>query len=121
MKALAVTGASFAALGIAVGAFGTHALRASVSVSELEIWKTAATYLILNGVGLLALSTHSTKFGKTAGTLISIGAGTFAIALITLAITGVRSFGAVAPIGGTLMIAGWVLAAVSLAGGTIRP
>jgi uncharacterized membrane protein YgdD (TMEM256/DUF423 family) len=102
------------ALGIAAGAFGAHALKASLPPDMLEVWQTGASYQLWNALGLLALAALPGRL-RLPALLIAVGVVLFSGSLYLLALSGVRMFGAVTPVGGVLMIAGWALAAVRLA------
>jgi uncharacterized membrane protein YgdD (TMEM256/DUF423 family) len=92
---------------VAMGAFGAHALRGQVSGDDLEIWKTGAQYLGLHAVALLALAGRAGR----AWLLIFIGSVVFAGSLFALVLSGQRWWGAVTPVGGALLIAGWAASA----------
>ncbi|HZG46821.1 MAG TPA: DUF423 domain-containing protein [Allosphingosinicella sp.] len=111
---IAAAGALLAALGIALGAFGAHALQRMLEPRALEWWHTAVQYQMWNAVGLLALGALPVRAGAAA---LLIGGGTliFSGALYVMALTDARWLGMVTPVGGLLMIAGWLLAAWKLA------
>lgn len=89
-------------LSVAIGAFGAHA----ISDPQAKGWiATGAAYGLGHAAAALAVADRS----STAAWAMTIGALIFAGALYTLALTGQRWLGAVAPIGGTLMIAGWAI------------
>ncbi|MHC5062493.1 MAG: DUF423 domain-containing protein [Planctomycetota bacterium] len=103
-------GAILGALGIAAGAFGAHALDETLSPEDMEIFETGARYQIYHALALLlcaglplggrCLSLAAHAF--TWGTVIFSGS------LYLLVLTGPRALGAVTPIGGSLMILGWL-------------
>ncbi len=102
MRLLAVLGAINGLLAVAVGAFGAHA----VADPQAKAWiATGAQY----GLGHAAAAFAVLDRSWSAAWAMTIGALLFAAALYALALTGERWLGAVAPIGGTLMIAGWAL------------
>lgn len=109
----AAFGALLCAASVATGAFGAHAIADMVSAERLATWQTAARYLGNQGLGILLLSLFSFPGLKLARRLISIGVLIFSIALFILVISNSSWLGAVAPVGGTLMIAGWITAAVT--------
>jgi uncharacterized membrane protein YgdD (TMEM256/DUF423 family) len=99
------------ALSIALGAFGAHGLRSRVSPELLETWRTAAGYHQLHSVVLLTLAVYALATGRSAALSSGLfGAGIlfFSGSLYLLVLTGQRGFGAVAPVGGLLLIAGWL-------------
>lgn len=97
------------ALGIALGAFGAHGLKNIVSTEFLEIWKTAVFYQLIHGLGaLFALNEKESKIAK----IFLIGAVFFSGSLYALVLSGIRTFGAITPIGGVAFIIGWILLGV---------
>jgi len=104
-------GALYGLLGVALGAFGAHALKARLTGELLPIWKTAVEYhfwhaLALVLVGVLALQRPAAAL-NVAGGAFALGLLVFSGSLYALALSGVRGFGAVTPIGGVLLIVGW--------------
>jgi uncharacterized membrane protein YgdD (TMEM256/DUF423 family) len=108
---LFATGALLAALGVAAGAFGSHLLKARLTPDLFAVWETAARYQATHALGLVAAAWAGTRWpGRTAavsGTLLLAGVLVFAGSLYALALTGLRGLGAITPIGGLLLIAGW--------------
>ncbi len=98
--------------GILTGAFGAHALKETLSSEKLESYKTGVFYQLFNALALLVLSVNSHKFKagiKTAMILILTGIILFSGSIYILATVKHATFmGPVTPLGGTLMIAGWV-------------
>jgi len=107
---IAAAGALLAALGIALGAFGAHGLRAVLDEAALGWWNTAVQYQMWNAVGLVALGALPRRLGLAA-LLIIAGVLIFSGSLYLMALTGERRLGMVTPVGGALMIAGWAIAA----------
>jgi len=104
-------GAVSAALGVALGAFGAHGLRDRVGPAELEIWKTGVHYQLLHAVALVLLGLflqRSERRASFAGWAFLLGSAIFAGTLYGLTLGAPRWLGAVTPIGGVLMIAGWL-------------
>ncbi|SEJ04639.1 Uncharacterized membrane protein YgdD, TMEM256/DUF423 family [Deinococcus reticulitermitis] len=104
------TGALLAALGVALGAFAAHGLRARLDAAMLANFETGARYQMYAALALLVLGTLP---GQTrAPALLLLGSVVFSGSLYVMALTGARWLGAVTPVGGALMIAGFVLAAL---------
>lgn len=105
------------ALAVAVGAFGAHALSTRLSARELALWETAARYLMYSGLGLglagLALARSELPGWIWAGRLLAAGSAVFSGTVGALALGGPRWLGAVTPLGGILMVAGFLLFAVT--------
>jgi uncharacterized membrane protein YgdD (TMEM256/DUF423 family) len=100
------------AAGTALGAFGAHALKGRLEPEMLQIYHTAVFYHLVNAVGLLAASAvwSGCRAGAARIAALAIPAGIviFSGSLYLLAVTGVRWLGAVTPIGGILLIGGWL-------------
>jgi uncharacterized membrane protein YgdD (TMEM256/DUF423 family) len=98
-------------LAVAAGAFGAHGLKARLTPDQLESWSTAAHYHLLHSVVLLALALYATSSGKSvrlpAG-LFSVGMLLFSGSIYCLVLTKLRWLGPITPIGGLLLILGWL-------------
>ena len=103
-------GTLLAALGVALGAFGAHALKARLGAQALGWWETAVQYQMWHAIGLIGLAALPLPRLRLAAVLLTLGTLIFAGSLYLMALTGLRWLGAVTPIGGTLMIAGWLVA-----------
>lgn len=113
-RALALAGALFAALGVAAGAFGAHALRDLVPASDLAVWETAARYQLFHALALLLLGLSGGVRLHFAGVFIALGTVVFSGSLYLLVLTDTRWLGAITPIGGVLLIVGWLVCAWKL-------
>jgi uncharacterized membrane protein YgdD (TMEM256/DUF423 family) len=114
---LAMLGAVFAALGVIMGAFGAHGLKRRLEPEALAWWTTGAEYHLVHAIGVVALTaTNSDPLLARAATLLLVGVCVFSGSLYAMALTGVRRLGAITPVGGLALIAGWVLAAIALSG-----
>lgn len=108
-------GSWLAFAGVALGAFGAHALRERLSPALLQTWNTAVLYHLLHAVALLALGLYARAAGadvKTGGTLLTAGVLVFSGSLYALALSGIKPLGAITPIGGLLFLAGWLWLAI---------
>ncbi len=94
-----------------LGAFAAHGLKDALAPVALGWWQTAVQYQMWHAVGLIALSTLPGRLGLPA-VLIAAGTIVFSGSLYIMALTGLRWLGAVTPLGGLLMIAGWLLLAL---------
>lgn len=113
-------GALGAALGVIAGAFGAHALAARLEPRELQLWETAARYLMYSSFSLLLLGVFAAQGAQrglrgitAAGWCLLAGGLIFSGTVFALALGGPRLLGAVTPIGGTLMIVGFLIFAWS--------
>ncbi len=105
-------------LAVAMGAFGAHALRGSVSPEGLAIYQTGALYHLVHavalfGAALLARDPATGKLALWAGYAFFAGTVLFSGSLYLLALTGHKWLGPITPIGGTLFLAGWALVALA--------
>ena len=98
------------ATGCALGAFGAHALRARLDPGMLEIYRTGVLYQMFHALALLGVAALAPRLGRPRLTAILFAAGIviFSGSLYTLAISGVRIWGAVTPVGGLCFIAAWL-------------
>ena len=113
-------------LGVALGAFGAHGLKTRLSgladaEQRLAWWQTGAQYHLLHAlaVGLAGAVAARVPGGTAAGWLFLGGIALFSGSLYAMTLTGVRRLGAVTPLGGLLLLAGWVAlgaAALAMAG-----
>ena len=111
------SGAILGAIGVALGAFGAHALKPMLEASgRMDTFETGVKYQFYHALGLVLLSILLQNASETAarwynwaGYGMLAGVIIFSGALYTICFTGIKAFGAVAPIGGTLMIVGWAL------------
>lgn len=105
---IAILACLSAALAIGAGAFGAHGVTAPKAAEWL---RTGGLYQLIHAVAAIAI------MGVTRGAaiLLLIGAAIFAVSLYVMALGGPKWLGAVTPIGGTLMIAGWLWAAWAFA------
>ena len=106
-------GALFCALSVAGGAFGAHGLKGRLDVEALVLWETAARYLMYSGLGLVLIgitSLNSFRRGFDAAALcLFLGSLVFSGTVAALALGSPRWLGAITPIGGVLMIAGFLV------------
>ncbi len=118
-KLFALLGAVNAALAVALGAFGAHALKMHLAPDLLAIYQTGVQYHFYHALGLIAVGLAAAQWPqargwKVSGGLMQAGIILFAGSLYALALTGNRAFGAITPLGGMALIAAWMWFAVSL-------
>lgn len=100
--------------GVALGAFGAHALRNHLSADMTSVWRTAEIYQFVHALGLLAVGLLVFRLGappllRAAGWLMVAGIVLFSGSLYLLAVTGIRWLGAITPLGGVAFLAAWAL------------
>lgn len=118
-KLMVMLAGAFGFLGVGFGAFGAHALKARLTPEMLAIYRTAVEYqfwhvLALLAVGVLALSRPG-PLASASGWCFVLGILIFSGSLYALALSEVRVLGAITPIGGLLLLAGWALLTVHAA------
>ena len=105
-------------LGVALGAFGAHALRGRLSDSLLETFETGVRYHFYHALALVAVVVAMQLWPKSglptaAGWLFVTGIVLFSGSLYALAFTNIRWLGAITPFGGVAFIAGWICLALA--------
>jgi uncharacterized membrane protein YgdD (TMEM256/DUF423 family) len=103
-------GAACAALGVGLGAFGAHGLRGVIGEAQLVLWETATRYWLLGAVGMLLFGVFQSTRARSAapGWLLLLGSTLFAASLYGLALGAPRGLGALTPLGGLGLIAGFI-------------
>jgi uncharacterized membrane protein YgdD (TMEM256/DUF423 family) len=96
-----------------LGAFGAHALRDRLTDSLLATYETGVRYHFYHALALVAVVVAIQRWPNSnlpviAGWLFVIGVVIFSGSLYILAFTGLRWLGAITPIGGVALIAGWL-------------
>ena len=115
---LTALGALLLAAGIALGAFGAHGLKEAATERYIAVFETGVQYQIYTALGIMILS----MFGKALEKpilLILAGMWVFSVSLYFIGVneilaTSLKKLGAITPIGGVLMIAGWCWAGMKL-------
>ena len=116
MKLFIILGALCTMMSVGTGAFGAHGLEGKLSDKYMSVWEKAVNYQMYHGLGLIIIGVIS---GTTsinvnwAGWLLFLGVVFFSGSLYILALTQIRIFGAITPIGGLLFIAGWLMLIIS--------
>ena len=113
-RLLLVCGGLGALLAVAAGAFGAHVLEARLTPRALSAFRTGAEYQMFHSLALFLLAALQQgplahPLQARAGVCFLAGIVFFSGSLYLLALTGIRAFGAITPIGGTLFLLGWGL------------
>jgi len=107
-------GCLLAFLAVAAGAFGAHGLAGWLSPARLATFETAARYQMYHALALIFVGLAAARWPRKAwsgpGLLFLVGTIGFSGSLYALALSGVGLFGALAPIGGSALLAGWLWA-----------
>ena len=120
LKLMNWTGAAaiMLALAVCIGAFGAHGLQNQLDTYSKGVYEKGVFYHFVHALGMLAVpllvraGLISESAGNWASWLLLAGILLFSGSLYVLAITGVRTLGAVTPFGGASFIAAWVVIAV---------
>jgi uncharacterized membrane protein YgdD (TMEM256/DUF423 family) len=117
MNRAAAAAALLGACAVLSGAFGAHALRASLDARALELWRTAVDYHFWHALALLAAALAPvSRWRSTAVAAFAAGILVFSGSLYALALGAPPAFGFLTPLGGIALIAGWC----ALAGAFLR-
>lgn len=114
-----VSGAILGFMGVALGAFGAHALKPMLEQSgRLDTFELAVRYQFFHAFALLATGIlHNMKTVpafRYAGVLFFYGTLLFSGSLYVLCFSGLGALGMITPIGGVLMLAGWILLCIGI-------
>ena len=110
-KYLAAAGLN-GAMGVALGAWAAHGLEGRLPPAAIEWIRTGASYQLWHAAALLGLAAlaarHATRLIAVAGVCFGLGALLFGGSLYLYAWTEQAGFAMVTPLGGALMIGGWL-------------
>ncbi|MEZ5443293.1 MAG: DUF423 domain-containing protein [Lysobacterales bacterium] len=110
----AVLGALAAAIAVAGDAYGSHGLPGKVSAALVERFARAMHYLLLHGIALAAIGPRLNSIAERLSlATVALGMLLFSGALALSVLWPVWHWTRLAPVGGTLLIAGWLLLAVA--------
>ena len=103
--------------GVAMGAFGAHGLRSTLTPELMMVYQTAVNYQMWHALGLGIVATlmqnHSnSKLLYYAGWCMFGGIIVFSGSLYLLSISGTRWLGAITPLGGMSFLIAWALLAI---------
>ena len=120
-KKLLILGGIFGGLSVAIGAFGAHALKnILLENNRTETFELAVRYQFFHALALMIIGAVAEKLNarKLIWATAFMVAGTvfFSGSLYVLSLTGITFWGAVTPIGGMLLIGGWVTFLLSVKG-----
>jgi uncharacterized membrane protein YgdD (TMEM256/DUF423 family) len=117
-KTILMTASVLLAMAVAIGAFGAHGLKSHLSEAMLQTYKTGVEYHFYHALGLLLIGVLTISFPsellKWSAIFLMVGIVLFSGSLYVLAITGIKWFGAITPLGGLSFIAGWGLLFVAV-------
>ena len=103
-------------IAVAAGAFGAHGLKGRLDADLLAVFEIGVRYQMYHALALIGVSLACTRWpGKliqAGGWLLIIGSLLFSGSLYLLSLTGTKGLGAITPLGGVLLLAGWLCLAV---------
>lgn len=107
----------FAGTGVALGAFAAHGLKSLLAPYLMEVFETGVQYQFIHALAILAcglllqfsMGDKAQKYFFIAAICFIIGVLCFSGSLYALALTGIKWFGPVTPIGGLFFMVGWGL------------
>ena len=99
-------------LGVALGAFAAHALANRIDAELLVSFEVGVRYQMYHSFALIAVGWAHTRWPGAAlsasGWLFAVGTALFSGSLYALSLSGVRWLGAITPVGGCALLAGWL-------------
>jgi uncharacterized membrane protein YgdD (TMEM256/DUF423 family) len=110
-------GSALGGLSVALGAFGAHALKDRLTAELMNTFQTGVHYQMIHSLALILTAILADKLTAQsalvtwAGWLFFAGIVFFSGSLYILSTTGVKTFGAITPIGGVAFLIGWGLLA----------
>ena len=112
-KTILITGILLGALAVMIGAFGAHGLEKTLTANgRTATFETGVKYHMYHVFALLTTSIilfHvQSKYIHLAGLFFLIGILIFSGSLYILSLTNMKWLGAITPIGGLFLIAGWL-------------
>lgn len=102
------------ALAVILGAFGAHGLKPRLDAYSMEVYEKAVFYHFAHALGMLAVSTLARTqalnlaLAHRVNWLLVTGILIFSGSLYLLAVTGIRTLGAITPLGGVAFILAWL-------------
>lgn len=113
MKLFILFGALNGFLAVALGAFGAHGLEGRISEKAISIWEKAVHYQMFHTTALLVtgllMAKHQAASLTSAGWAFLIGIILFSGSLYIYAVSSVKFFAIITPLGGVSFLVGWVL------------
>lgn len=107
LNALSI-GAFLGALGVVMGAFGSHALEGKLDPDQLEAYGTAVRYQMYHALVLVALGLAAASIPRSMVGLFAIGIILFSGSIYLLVLADWSWLGPITPIGGSLLIVAWI-------------
>lgn len=115
-------GFTYGALAVIFGAFGAHALKKTLSEEQLKSFETGVKYQIYHAIVLVLLGSSfdlSNPIENKSALCFIVGVFLFSFSIYGLVLSSARGkkikiLGPITPLGGLLLVIGWVLMAFSV-------
>lgn len=104
-----ITGGVSGFLAVALGAFGAHGLRETLTPEMMEIFKTGVFYHLIHSVVILVIGFTGIKKFFTSALMFSIGNILFSFSLYLYSLTSIKTFALITPLGGVSFLIGWLM------------
>ncbi len=101
-------------LGVALGAFGAHALKTRVPPEALDVWHTGVQYHLVHSAAGLTIGMQSHTDARLPWILMMLGVLLFSGNCYLYVLTGAKPFALLIPVGGLCFLAAWVAMGVGL-------
>lgn len=105
-------GSLFLALGVLIGAFGAHGIKSIVTPEKLLTFETGVRYQFYHAIGLFMLGLFSAQFPNEKVQVPTyaflVGILLFSFNCYLYALTDIKTFAMIVPVGGVLFVVGWV-------------
>ena len=108
-RTIIAAGALLGGSAVMLGAFGAHALRGVLTPQATGWWETGVQYQLAHALALLLVAALPLRRAAAIGWCMGLGTFIFSGTLYAMALGAPRWLGAVTPVGGVLMILGWLL------------
>ncbi|MEO5641405.1 MAG: DUF423 domain-containing protein [Sphingomicrobium sp.] len=108
-RAILAAAALLGASAVMLGAFGAHALRSTLGPQQLGWWETATHYQLAHALALLITAILPLRRAPLAAWCMGLGTMIFSGSLYLMALGLPHWLGAITPVGGLLLIAGWLV------------
>jgi uncharacterized membrane protein YgdD (TMEM256/DUF423 family) len=104
-------GALLSGVAVALSAFGSHFLKNRIDGYYLDVFKTGTQYQFFHGIALVLFGIWAELSNRPdrIGWFFFIGTLLFSTSLYLLSFTGIKILGSITPIGGILIVLGWLL------------
>ncbi|WP_296043594.1 DUF423 domain-containing protein [uncultured Alteromonas sp.] len=124
MRTYLLIGALLALLGVMLGAFGAHGLKNILDANALATFEVGVRYQLYHALAVIVLgglaAQANLRWCRRAALLFIVGCVLFSGSIYLLALTGMKWFGPITPLGGMCFMAGWVALVIGLIKGPVQ-